>query len=318
MTLPNVILGGSQKCGTSSLFDVLAAHPQCHASQPKEPTYFSREAALADLDPYRACFAIDPPASPAVVFEGSTAYLPDPAVPERVARTLGLGVRWVFLLRHPAERAVSAYFHTLKRGDERRRLDQCLKVGEGTDLDTQLDQERHNLQRAVAEGAVDLDRYQKRYDDPTWTFHYLANSAYSRQLEPYLRIFGRDKLHLMSLEQLLEQPGETLGRLAGFLEIDARAMPRRFVQHSNQTQLPRQDLPGRLAELLTRGRTGSTLRRRMPSMAARLADLRTKPKPVVDATILRNLYRLFSDEESRLMQQMDGKLPPLGWPALPS
>ena len=41
--LPNVILGGAPKCGTSSLYFWLAAHPDCFGS-PKKETFFFADA----------------------------------------------------------------------------------------------------------------------------------------------------------------------------------------------------------------------------------------------------------------------------------
>lgn len=94
-TLPNVILAGAQKSGTSSLFDCLAAHPHCLASNPKEPTFFSREANLADLSSYARCFdAQGATGDPSVIFEGSTSYMAEVYAPKRIRRALGPNVRF--------------------------------------------------------------------------------------------------------------------------------------------------------------------------------------------------------------------------------
>jgi hypothetical protein len=312
VTLPNVILGGAQKCGTSSLFDTLAAHPACLASDPKEPTFFSRQDSLEEPARYEACFVPEQDAPPPqVVFEGSTAYLADPEVPGRVLALLGDQVRWVFLLRDPAERAISGYFHLLKRGDERREISTCLA---GTDsLHERLAQERNAVDEAVSRREVDLSRYRHRYDDPRWPFRYLANSDYAGQLGPYVETFGAERVHVLTLEQILAEPAATFGRLAEFLDIDGSAMPERLERHSNPTRVPRRDTVGRAASSLLSGPAGGSLRRRLPAVARRLEAWRSRAKPAVDPAIREGLRRLFADQADRIAACLGGKQPPTGW-----
>ena len=58
-TLPNLIIPGAQKSGTSSLHAWLADHPQCVMSQPKEPMFFSRSDLRHGIAQYSKCFPHD-------------------------------------------------------------------------------------------------------------------------------------------------------------------------------------------------------------------------------------------------------------------
>ena len=124
--LPDTFVAGAQKSGTTTLCSALAGHPQAIVSEPKEPIFFSKAANLARPELYEACFRKKPDAEPRAVIDGSNAYMSDPAAASRIRETLGSDLRFIFSLRDPVSRMVSAYWHQAKKGQDHRSLAEAL------------------------------------------------------------------------------------------------------------------------------------------------------------------------------------------------
>jgi hypothetical protein len=113
--LPNFLVIGARKGGTTSLYRYLLAHPQVFMSSVKEPLFFSSNWDRG-LAWYEGLF--DGAAQARAVGEASTEYTSHPVfsgVPERIANLLP-DVRLVYLVRHPIERMLSEYHFYLSRG----------------------------------------------------------------------------------------------------------------------------------------------------------------------------------------------------------
>ncbi|MGZ9225178.1 MAG: sulfotransferase family protein [Anaerolineales bacterium] len=121
--LPDFIIIGAQKAGTTSLHAYLSQHPQFLKPYEKEVHFFD-----GGLDPdldnykkgqawYRAHFPFRRNGSASRVFEASPLYIFNPLVPDRMFDLLP-EVKIVAILRHPTERAISHYFHEKQRGYE--------------------------------------------------------------------------------------------------------------------------------------------------------------------------------------------------------
>lgn len=185
--LPNFLLVGATKAGTTSLFAALAGHPQVWMHPVKELRFFTTQHNW-HRGPgwYRAQFA-QAPADARAVGEASNAYSRHPAyagVPERIA-SLRPDMKIVYLTRDPMARLASHYRHRLVTGIEWR-----------------------EPSRAVRE-------------DP----RYLAASLSADQVERYLEHFSRRQLFVARSERLFDDPAAVLGPLAAFLGIDGDAWP---------------------------------------------------------------------------------------------
>jgi hypothetical protein len=113
--LPNFLVIGTMKGGTSSLYRYLLDHPQIFMPALKEPLFFSTNWDRG-LDWYERLF--DGAGQARAVGEASTeysAYPLHPGVPERIAKVVP-DVRLVYLVRHPIERMLSEYHDYLVRG----------------------------------------------------------------------------------------------------------------------------------------------------------------------------------------------------------
>jgi hypothetical protein len=125
MTLPNFLIIGAMKSGTTSLHRYLSHHPDIFMSTPKELHFFSHKKGT-DLDWYEARFAA---AGEAVAIgEASASYTTFPdaeGVPARIARVIP-HVRLDYLVRHPIDRMRSHYEQRVAAGKESAPIDRAL------------------------------------------------------------------------------------------------------------------------------------------------------------------------------------------------
>ena len=112
--LPQAVILGAQKSGTSSLHYYLVQHPGVVAPLRKEVHYFDLNLARGEAW-YRAHFGLD--GEPGVSIDSSPYYLYHPVVPARLHALLP-GARLIVLLRDPVRRAYSHYWHERDKGRE--------------------------------------------------------------------------------------------------------------------------------------------------------------------------------------------------------
>jgi hypothetical protein len=196
--LPNLIVIGGQKCGTTSLHNYLAAHPEIAMSREKELDFFTSWGRRRGLDWYEQHFIRRAP----VRGESSPAYTAWPhilGVPEAIHETLD-DVRLIYLVRDPVERIVSEYRHALGHGTERR-----------------------SLQQVAADPGFE--------DSP-----YIAKSRYALQLARYLDLFDSSQLLVITQEALKGERLPTLRRVFRFLGVDESFVSPRFARRYNQAR----------------------------------------------------------------------------------
>lgn len=206
---PRFIMIGAQRCGTTSLFLALSAHPQVmHPVFRKGINYF-------DLNYYRGegwyhgHFPISATArrktsgyGEPVAFEASGYYLYHPFALERLARDLP-AAKLVVMLRDPVERAFSAYKHERARGYEQESFERALE----------LEDER-------LAGEIDRMRSDPRYESISHRHHsYRHRGHYADQLERVFQFFPRDRVHIIDSEAFFEQPAQEYRRLLAFLGL---------------------------------------------------------------------------------------------------
>lgn len=127
---PEAFIIGAQRSGTTSLAYLLGQHPDIELSDPKEPNFFTVNWERG-LDWYRSCFKreadvlLDASVSYAMArVEGGAAR---GAAPRRIFET-SPGARLVYLVRDPAERCYSAYWHDVRAGREKRSLREAVEA----------------------------------------------------------------------------------------------------------------------------------------------------------------------------------------------
>jgi hypothetical protein len=202
-SLPDFVVLGAQKAGTTSLFGYLGQHPQVLRSRVKEVHFFDDGYRRGEVW-YRSHFPSAGQGPPgAVVGEASPYYLCHPHAPRRMRERLPR-VKLVALLRNPSERAVSHYFHELRKQRETLPILEAMRAEEariGAEWERLLRDERHvsPVHRA---------------------FSYKQRGVYVDQLERWWAQFPRDRLLVLESAELFSAPGETLRRVFAFLGID--------------------------------------------------------------------------------------------------
>ena len=110
MNLPNFLIIGAMKAGTTSLYNYLNQHPQIYMSSIKEPNFFSykgnKQQPITTKEQYNSLFA--QVKDEIAIGEASTTYLSSRNAPEQIYQMLP-NVKLIAILRDPAERAYSQY-----------------------------------------------------------------------------------------------------------------------------------------------------------------------------------------------------------------
>jgi len=195
---PHFLGIGTQKGGTTSLYQLLKPHPEVFLPEQKEVHYFSKHYDQGD-DWYLQHFAAAAPGQ--LRGEITPYYLFHAAAPERIAQ-LRPSMRLIALLRDPVERSLSQYFHSCRLGLEDLPLEAALAAEA-----SRLEGSEVRIRRA---GGTDLHHQEHSY---------LARSRYDIQLQRYISLFGRDRLLVLRSEDLFAQNPACLERICGFLGI---------------------------------------------------------------------------------------------------
>jgi hypothetical protein len=197
--LPNALIIGAAKAGTTSLFDWLSQHPQVAPSRIKEVKFFDHNFSRGP-NWYRAQFS--PQRHHKLILEASPSYLWNVPVPGRVRALLG-APKLIVLLREPVDRAYSHYAMKVRQGFETLSFEDALEA-EPQRLAALAD-------RAASGGEAFLG--------PQERFAYLAESRYHEQIERWLAVFPKDQLLFIRSEDLFRDPAAVLANTQAFLGL---------------------------------------------------------------------------------------------------
>jgi len=201
--LPGAIVIGTQKGGTSSVFRYLIQHPQFFGAINKEVHFFDYRYDKG-LPWYQAMFPFShslPHGS--VTGEATPFYLYHPLVPARVAESLP-EARFIVLLREPVDRALSHYYHNVRRGREKRPIVEAFDAEATTIAD-----EKGRLQN----GEIFKP-------EPYRHFSYTERGLYAEQLERWFACFPRDHFFIRTSESFYQGGNAFMSELFEFLGID--------------------------------------------------------------------------------------------------
>jgi len=230
-TLPNLFIVGAPKSGTTSLYEWLRNHPDVYMSPFKEPCYFARDLAWetsgyylrygVDRDRYLALFADANGARR--VAEASTRYLYSRDAPALIADESS-DPRIVAMLRNPVDMIASLHAHKVASGTE--------------DLPDLAD-------AIAAESDRRAGRRIPRDSNPRLST-YTDRARFGEQLARWFDVFGRERVHVMLLDDVIRDPAAQFRRLLGFMGVDPEYRPASFETH-NPAHGTRGSLVGALA-----------------------------------------------------------------------
>lgn len=205
--LPDFVIFGAQRSGTTNLYDLLVRHPSVSPASHKEVHFFDLHYGRGERW-YRGNFPSalrDSNGEALICGEATPTYIAYESAPRRV-RELMPEVKLVALLREPVARAVSHYHHFRRLGNEDRSFEEAI----AWEYDYLSSGNRPLLLDSPERGS-----------DPL----YLSLSAYAPQLERWLANFPREQIFIGAAEELFENRDAVLERLGRFLELKSPFPP---------------------------------------------------------------------------------------------
>jgi len=205
-SLPNFIVVGTQKGGTTELYDKLVLHPQIAPSFAKEVHFFDVNYAKG-LDWYTTFFPrLDESASSEVdariTGEASPCYIFHPHVARRVWATVP-HVKIILLLRNPADRAYSHYHHEVRLGYETLPFDEA------------LEREPMRIKGEKARMMTDNQYYSDRY----MHYSYQSRGIYIDQIQSWFETFPMEQILLLKSEDFFANTSSVMSQVHNFLGV---------------------------------------------------------------------------------------------------
>lgn len=205
MTMPNFLIIGAQKAGTTALYHYLRQHPQIYMSPEKEAHFFSYEnekldfhgssrnltIPITNIDEYRKLF--QKVSSEIAIGEASPSYLYIPKALERIQHYIP-DVKIIAILRNPTDRAYSNFLQCVRNG--------CEPL---TDFKQAIQAEK------------------ARIGDPR--LHYVQKGFYSIQLKRFFDRFALKQIKVYLYEDLQNDPFSVLQDIFQFLGVDKEFVP---------------------------------------------------------------------------------------------
>jgi len=200
MTMPNFLVIGAMKCGTTALYYYLEQHPQVYMSPVKEPNFFCLDAqenpdpkSISDIETYRDLFK--GASKERALGEASHCYLYDAKAVGRI-KSYVPEAKFIAILRDPVDRAYSHFLHMVRNGTEPL-----------TDFAQALEQDQN--------GANQKPTFQD----------YIGRGLYYAQLKRYFDNFPRDQIRVYLYDDLNGAPIDTLQDAFRFLGVDDSFVP---------------------------------------------------------------------------------------------
>ena len=235
MTLPNFLIIGAPRSGTTFLFEGLRTHPDVYMSPIKEPLFFALEGdgirfqGPGDNKPGRAGIRtyseyIDlykGVSDENVIGEASTLYLSS-VIAARNIHDRVPDAKLIAILRNPVERAFSSYIQHRMQGRETSSFQQAIEMEE--------------------------ERLANNWS-PFWG--YTSMGFYGKQLSNYLEIFQQDQILVLLHDDLRVNIQTIYSTIFGFLEINPDFSPE-LTQKQNPSGIPKSALLQRLIDILVK------------------------------------------------------------------
>jgi hypothetical protein len=222
MTMPNFLILGAAKSGTTALYHYLGQHPEIFFPAQKEPGFFAYEGECIDFrgpddvqyrstvteeTAYRELFR--DVSTQTAIGEASAIYLYSPSAPLRIRHHVP-DAKLIAILRDPIERAYSSYMHLVRDARE--------PLGD------------------FAEALRDEERRIGENWGPLW--HYKRRGLYSAQVKRYLDLFDRRQLAVYLYDDFQSDAGAVLKDIFRFLGVDETFVPNTSLRY-NVSGIPR-------------------------------------------------------------------------------
>jgi hypothetical protein len=300
MRLPNFLIIGAAKSGTTSLAAYLEQHSEVFFCPEKEPNYFALAGeslphagpaspetlyeliyaySVTDYQEYLSLF--EGVGGQKAIGEASVRYLYYPEAPRRIRSEIP-DVRLVAILREPVSRLYSHY---------------CMNV--------QYQLEPLSLPDAIAEEKA---RAEANWG---WDWHYVNMSLYSKQLKRYFDLFDRGQIKVFLYDDFVNEPLAVYQEICRHIGVDDRFIPD-MSYRGKAAYRPRNLVIDRWLHWPRAAKTG--LERYIPcrlpkKLFSRLERWNSVPVPRLDDKLRQRLTELFRDDVRELEELLGRRIP---------
>jgi hypothetical protein len=271
---PNLFIVGAPRCGTSSLWSYLKAHPEIFMSAEKELYFFDSDLRTSgwsppSLEQYLSNFSAA--GDQKVIGEATASYLRSERAPKEI-KAFSPEARIVIMLRNPVDVMHSLHSAALYRREP----------------------------VADFEAAVEADARRRGPE----LIGYREFTDFFRQVQTYFDLFGRENVHTIIFDDLKENPGSVYQHTLRFLGVGLDFMPELTVMGANKSarnlRLQRRLVhpPGVLREI-TRALVPQRLRSRIQRSLLN-SNFVTRPRPPMDPRFRMRLQKQFEPQLQQL------------------
>ncbi len=203
---PNFIIAGTQKGGTTSMYDYLVQHPQILPATTKEVHFFENpNNRKKGILWYKSHFPLKLILKKKKAITGeATPHMYSYHVP-RLMHKMNPDLKVIFILRDPISRAFSHYQHNRRR-----------KGRENLSFSEAIRQEKSRISNDIKK--VIKDEWHN--DAINRTFSYMSRGEYEEQLDRWKKYFNKENILILKSEDFFESPQKTLNEVTKFLNID--------------------------------------------------------------------------------------------------
>ena len=207
-TLPDFLIIGAQKCGTTSLYAHLVQHPGVSPAFAKEVRYFNDHFENG-VNWYKAHFPTIQYVNmmtrrlgqPLITGEGEPSYLPNPVVPQRVLDLIP-EVKLIVMLRNPVSRAYSHYQHRFTRQRETRTFEDVVQADK-----EKLQDGFDGMPAGDGKGLGHLH------------YSYLPRGIYVNQLRNWMAVFPNEQFLVIRAEDFFADTQAIFDNVLAFLGL---------------------------------------------------------------------------------------------------
>ncbi|MGB7417340.1 MAG: sulfotransferase [Thermosynechococcaceae cyanobacterium] len=278
MNLPNFLIIGAAKSGTTALHTYLEQHPQVYMTPEKETNFFAFDGvdlhfrgpgdsainsfSITSAKDYAAQFANV--TDETAIGEACPLYLYHPEAPARIQASIP-DAKLLVILRSPVDRAHANFLHLVRDGREPHQ-----------DFAHALEDEQRRIQ-----------------ENWEWFWHYRQQGYYSAQLQRYCDRFSADQLKVYLYEDLTQSPETLLQDIFQYLEVDSSFMPDMTIR-PNKSGMPKNRLMHRI--LTQPNPLKSMLKPLFPDHLRQKIQHQNLGKPQISPGVRQSLAALYQDD----------------------
>lgn len=292
MTMPNFLIIGAAKAGTTALHEYFQQHPQIYMTPGKETNFFAFEGeeinfygpgdevlkdfSITDLSTYQAEFA--GVTKELAIGEACPSYLYYPQAAARINQYIP-DARLIAILRNPVDRAYANFLHIV-RDDREPHSDFALAL---------------------------KDEPVRIANNWEWFWHYIQLGFYGKQLQRYYEMFAPSQIKVYLYEDLKENPIALLQDIFRFLEVDDTFVPDMALR-PNKSGMPKNKL---FHQLLTKPNPLKTLLKPLfPAKIRQKIQHQNLNTPKISEEVRQQLLELYRADILQCQDLIDRDLEP--------